>query len=171
MGLVHRRPGIPWCCFTSVSAIRPTDHPDLHCMPVWAFKEQLTNSLKVTEKRGRNHFLVKLHVLHRFCYCCQLAWDDLCRFLIGCDICYFSSCNVASFLILSIFCTCCLWFVGIKDASEWKPSEGDWTGDPFERSGLVGMISPCVIDPSHIKLRGVGQSRSVVVLLLSLPQI
>ena len=33
------------------------------------------------------------------------------------------------------------------------------------------MISPCVIDPSHIKLRGVGQSRSVVVLLLSLPQI
>ena len=35
----------------------------------------------------------------------------------------------------------------------------------------LGLISPCVIDPSHVKLRGVGQSGSVVVLLLSLPQI
>lgn len=41
-------------------------------MPVWAFKEQLTNSLKVTEKRGRNHFLVKLHVLHRFAFVAKL---------------------------------------------------------------------------------------------------
>ena len=139
-------------------------HPEPHWMPVCPLKEQLTNSLKVTEKRGRNHFLVKLHRFASFCFCCQLAWNYLCRFLIDCDS--FSSCNVASFSILSIFCPCCPWCIGIKDSSEWKPSEGDWTGDPFERSGLVGWISPCVIDPSHIKLWGVGQSRGVVFSML-----
>ena len=43
-----------------------------HGILVWLFKEQLTNSLKVTEKRGRNHFLVKLHVLHRFAFVASL---------------------------------------------------------------------------------------------------